>query len=259
MTLVRGMLLRGFGPTGSATPPNAPTLAVADNGDGTGAVATITGSTAGATNTVSVQAVTGLGTSTWTTGGSRVGNGTVALSLAVGFYWVRVVSELDGATAVSNLVYLYVSATTTAIHYEILEAVQAKIVGLALSGISSANVQIRKIAWDKDFPKPGVLISPMPEEINPGAGTNERDDIGYRVAVVVMRVSNQNVKQAEMNQFLLWRQRIDSALLNQRLSGTAAWRVITEPGGLYIPEAFKQQHDVSALIFRVFVRRDRNI
>lgn len=99
MTRVVANLLRGFGPSGGSAPAS-PTLAVSDNGDGT-ATATITGSSATATNTVYYQQA---GAAGWTSGGSRIGNGTVTLSLSNGRYFGYVSSLLDGSTAVSNVV-----------------------------------------------------------------------------------------------------------------------------------------------------------
>ena len=61
-------------------------LAIADNGDGTGGVATVTGSV-GALTTVYYATFSGsMGSLTWTSAGSRTGDGTLALSLPVGYY-----------------------------------------------------------------------------------------------------------------------------------------------------------------------------
>jgi|GEM_PF-3866914 len=98
MTRIVGALLRQFGPTSGTptTPPASPTLALVDKADGSGAVATISGSTPGATNTVYTASWGGVGTLTWTARGSRAGNGTVDLSLPPGIYLAYVVSVLDG-------------------------------------------------------------------------------------------------------------------------------------------------------------------
>lgn len=95
-----------FGSQGgsSGTPVATPVLAVADAGDGTGGTATVSGATAGTTNTLYSQLV---GSSTWVARGSRTGDGTIAISPnpGVGFYWWKVVST-DGTTnALSNVVF----------------------------------------------------------------------------------------------------------------------------------------------------------
>jgi hypothetical protein len=85
-----------YGGGGIATP----TLAVVDQGDGTGATATIADGSATATNTVYASQD---GT-TWTAVGSLVGNGTVDLSLAVGRWWVYV-HAVEGAATANSIVH----------------------------------------------------------------------------------------------------------------------------------------------------------
>jgi hypothetical protein len=77
-----GLLGRGFGATGAGSPPATPTLAWADDTDGTGGTATIAASTAGSTNQLYYMLRTG---SLWTLGGTRTGNGTIALTLIAAF------------------------------------------------------------------------------------------------------------------------------------------------------------------------------
>jgi hypothetical protein len=102
MTRFIGALLKQFGPTsggGGETCINPPILTFADNGDGTGGVATISGATAGTTNTVWVSPYSRAGL-VFTNDGQRGGNGTVDLTLAVGDY-IAYVSSTDG-TCVSD-------------------------------------------------------------------------------------------------------------------------------------------------------------
>lgn len=102
MVLQRTLVSRGFGALGSSGGGAiaSPTLAVADNGDGTGAVATITGSENGSvTNTVYVW-----DGDSWEDSGDRTGNGTVSLSLAIGKYWAYVQSDDGASFSLSNLV-----------------------------------------------------------------------------------------------------------------------------------------------------------
>lgn len=80
-------------------PPNTPTLTVADNGNGTGATATISGSSAGSSNTVEVSKIGVDGALTQTAFGPRTGDGTVALSLSDGPYVATVTSSLNGLYA----------------------------------------------------------------------------------------------------------------------------------------------------------------
>lgn len=88
---------------GGGSPPAAPGLSVADNLNGTGATAAITGSTPGSTNAVYVAAALGLaGSVNGTITGTRSGDGDVSLVLADGLYAAWCVSTLAGQTAASN-------------------------------------------------------------------------------------------------------------------------------------------------------------
>lgn len=92
------------------TPPATPTITFADDGDGTGGTLTIADGDAGVTNTAFYQSPWG---TSWTSGGSRSGNGTVALTLTAGRYYVYVVAEDgDGCTTVSAPLAIAVTSST---------------------------------------------------------------------------------------------------------------------------------------------------
>ncbi len=107
-----------------------PTISVADNGDGTGGVATIAGTEAGSTNTVYVAPATG--PPAFASEGNRSGDGTVNRGLANGTYWAYVTSVGASGTVSSQLVFFTVSggtdpariATTLPV---VLEAVAARL------------------------------------------------------------------------------------------------------------------------------------
>lgn len=227
-------------------------LAITDNADGT-ATATISGS-AGGTVTVYSQAHSGeLGTGTWTSRGSRTGNGTISITLAAGYYWWKAVESSD----VAPLVYQNLTDGTEAVWYRCLTGVQAVIQGLSLTGISSGQVYVRKVPWDRDITKPGIIVCPVKETSDPKAGTNERDDIGYGVHVVLIRASNQD---AEVNLALHLKQReqISRALRHQPLAGVSEiYTVFIEPGPVIDPVSFAQQYDVQALVARCISREVR--
>lgn len=113
MSLV-GLLGRGFYDPSTGVSLDAPLLTVADNGDDSGAIATISGSSIGTTNTVRVAAFTRTArTLAWSDGGSRSGDGAVALSLAAGVeYLAIVISELGDMIEVSDLVGFAVTSGT---------------------------------------------------------------------------------------------------------------------------------------------------
>ncbi len=103
-------ILRGLG--SALSPPVAPTLAVSDNGDGTGGIATISGSSANSLNSVYYTQVTGQGTLTRTLAGTRTGDGTLALTQQGAYIW-EVISSIGGASNISRLVYRALTAPST--------------------------------------------------------------------------------------------------------------------------------------------------
>jgi hypothetical protein len=82
---------------------NTPTLPTpSDNQDGTGAVATVSGSSEGTTNTVYYAPY---GSTSWTNGGDREGDGTVDFSITtIGKYWAYIHSESVDGVSVSTVV-----------------------------------------------------------------------------------------------------------------------------------------------------------
>lgn len=104
--LMGAFLLIGTPGAGNASPPATPTLSVRDNADGTGATATITGSTAGSANAVDTVRIGTGGTLVWTSH-NRTGDGTLALPLANGQYLAIVSSSLAGATAAPSNAYQF--------------------------------------------------------------------------------------------------------------------------------------------------------
>jgi hypothetical protein len=108
---VIGALLRQFGPvSGGGTPPAAPVLSV--NSDGT--VVTVAGSDSDTTNDVYARRINaGYGSSPWVLAGSRFADGTVALALDPGAYWLYDLSSNSGGAAISNVAYALVGTDQT--------------------------------------------------------------------------------------------------------------------------------------------------
>lgn len=94
----------GGGGGGAIVLPATPTITL------NGQIVTVSGSSAGSTNTIYAQpAVTG-STSSPGPKGVRTGDGDVALNLAPGAYWIYCQSALTTGVAISNLVYLVIAA-----------------------------------------------------------------------------------------------------------------------------------------------------
>jgi hypothetical protein len=86
--------------------PDAPVLSVTDNGNGSGAMATVSGSDTGTTNTVYTALV---GATSWTAKAVISGDGSDALSLTIGQYWAKVESAGSGGVTTGNVVNFWVT------------------------------------------------------------------------------------------------------------------------------------------------------
>lgn len=205
-----------------------PVLTIADDADGSGGTATVAGSTGGTTNTLYSQTINGeLGSATWTSRGSRTGDGTISVSISspTTYYWWKLVSTDGSDTDVSNLVYQPLTDGTEAVHYRFMLAIQARLQGLtfaAQSGggsIASADIVVRKVAIDQEghIPdKPCILIAPgAREKINHAGGTNIRDEVSYPVGIVILAADNRALT-TNLAAHLKWREQIVRALENFR-------------------------------------------
>lgn len=258
------LLLLGFGAGVSPSPPDAPTLAVADDGDDTGATATISDSSAGSANVVYTRAVSGgLGSSAWVNSGNRTGDGTVSLDLAAGYYMAYVESTLNSQTSSSNVVYFVVTTGGDAVLIKCWDAVLARLQLMTFAGMNVANFTKRKIPYNRKLTeseaKPGAFITPVPETQNPREGTNLRDDVGYGIAIVVIRVSNEDLT-SNIDSTVLWRQQINKAFRNQRLDGVVENTNCTvEPGSIFNPAHFGEGYDVFSMTVRCWCRETRGL
>lgn len=228
---------------GGSTPPNTPTLTVADNGDGTGAVATVAASSAGSTNTVYTAPWSTAGNNlTWTAATSRTGDGTVALALADGFYVARVESMLAGLPAVQGATWdepLF-QVTGGATFNSVAAALAAKLVtilqgmaGTSLPGIGTNSIRRRKTAYlndfsgiiplpaDKQFSLPALVVCYFDQfDIPPEEGPQDRDAIYVPITFVFAQETQgySTPSEALDDQFLTWQEVVLSTF--EHLRGT---------------------------------------
>jgi hypothetical protein len=131
--------------------PSVPTLVVTDNGDGTGATATISGADAQTTNTVyySMRARV----LSWANGGNRVGNGNISISLDIGSYFFYVVSQNGiGCQSISLIVTLAVTdGSAKAILVRVLDAVTSELNGAVSGAFSKVFTAVRSYDATRDF------------------------------------------------------------------------------------------------------------
>lgn len=233
------LLIGQAGSGGGGPAPTTPSLAISPNDDGT-ATATISGSTANSTNTIDVvQLGSGDGGAAWTNAGSRTGDGSITLTLGNGSYLATCESSLGGVAANSpSGPFLFSitggAATTTynSPHAAVAHSVQQTIIGLIgtkITGVAADSVRVRKVPSAVDFSGdnplpagkhayPGILIVYGDRERDL-AGVNDRDDIGFPLAVVFAAkdVDSRGVSDLEDNddQYLTWRKVISDVLRNQ--------------------------------------------
>lgn len=169
---------------GGGSAPSVPTLTIVDNGDDTGAVATIAGADSGTTNTVYVAAY---GSSVWSSAGSRTGNGTVALDLDAGVYAGYVVSS-NGQRVVSSIVVFSVTTGAETDIDKILTAMKAMIDGENYHDANGDLVETRTpiteypIKWINQDAA-GIVILPEGDPATPN--TTGSNSVTYNITVAI--------------------------------------------------------------------------
>jgi hypothetical protein len=240
------------------------TATYTDQQDGTGVTVTIAGGLVGDTHVVYTQAFSGgLGSAgTWTNSGNRTGNGTIDLSLTNGHYFGYI---LTNSTTLTGVEYFVSSDGTDSVHYRCLDAVRSRILLCDLDGLADASVVIRQLPSDRGFDDgtydlPGIVISQIGvENQSPGEGTNVRDDVQYPVTITILAAGNQDLV-TNQEKYLKWREQINRALRNQRLTGVnEVYRVTVTPGPITSPNAHWNNYYHSQLIVRCVSREVRGL
>jgi hypothetical protein len=243
----------------------APTLELVDNGDGTGATATIGDVAAESATTVFVRSFSGElgGTSDWIVRGARAGSGTLALDLPPGHYLAYAATSADSMRLTSTVVYFAVTDGLEAIHARCLDAVQARIRLLLLDGLTDERIIVEKVpvvrAMGDDIELPVIVLTPQRAVTPAEAGTNGADDVHYDVLVTIVDRDNQEPTLVEkLDQHLLWRQQIAKAFRNQRLPGVPeVINAAVDPAEGLQEHAWRRELMVSALRLRFTSRESR--
>jgi hypothetical protein len=243
----------------------APTLGIVDNGDGTGATATIADVASGSSTTVFVRSFSGElgGTSDWVAKGARAGSGTLALDLPPGHYLAYAAMAVDSLRLTSTVVYFVVTDGLEAIHARCLDAVQARIRLLLLDGLTDERIIVEKVpvvrAMGDEIELPVIVLTPQRAVNSAEAGTNGADDVHYDVLVTIVDRDNQEPTLVEkLDQHLLWRQQIAKAFRNQRLQGVPeVINAAVDPAEGLQEHAWRRELMVSALRLRFTSRESR--
>lgn len=242
-------------------PITAPTLSVADNAaTPTGVVATLAGGHASATNTVSYQRVTNeVSAGTWSTLGSRTGNGTVSGTLAKGYYWFKCESVYSGETVLSNLAIQRVTDGADSVLVQCLDAIVATVQLLGLEDAGSAALRVYGQVFRNMHlvTKPAILCCLDGLTPSENGGTNLRDDCSYPILVEIW---DAGACEEKGHLYAKWYQDIWRALRNQRLAGvTEVYVVNVEPQNAVDENLPNWQHWKGGLVVRPIAREVRGL
>lgn len=262
--------------TGSS--PASLTLSVADNGDGTGGMASIVGARASATVSLFLSPFSGgLGAAgSWTPSGQRTGNGTIGITAPPGHYFAYAVAAAADPPAVSAPVYVALTDNTQSPHYQCLLAAQARVQALSLPGLAAESVIWRKLPLDRllgasqPTSLPCVLLTPVKESMDPAQGLSALDDVVYGVQCTIVAADNQEpTLQANFAQYTLWRWKIAMAFRLQSLTGVTVkvggqpqpgiYNAYVEPAEVVLPAAWSANLYASALLLRFVSREPRGL
>jgi len=236
-------------------------LTIADNQNGTGTVATFTGSDPASSNAlfaVDVPSLTlGIGVPAWVSYGTRIGDGTIAMPVPPGYFWAYATNQL-GAGFITVIPPVLFSATLSPLSWwdQIANAAQAKIQALGLAGISSKNVMVRMLPWPPVESYPCVYLVEENEQETLQVSTNLTDDKEYPVRVLFKDRADAAGYDRKRTTYNLWRQQILTAFENRRLPGVpSVYMCKVQPTVMIDPNLPQYQFVVSGMTLR-FVNRE---
>lgn len=233
------------------------TLTVTDSQNGGGGVATISGVGAGDSVTLYRASYDGsLTAKTWTSSGSRVGPGTIAVSASIGFYHWMAINEADNS--ISPLVKKKLSSGQDTFD-GIWDAVIERIKSLELDGIADSSILKRWVPKPLSIdPRPAIYVSPIGFEADRQVVLNMQDT-GYPIYVVIT-ANAENDMAKDTRKRLGWRRRIRLSLISQPLEGTGVWDAAFIPDAVIDPASFLSESMwASPMGFHFFIRESRGI
>jgi len=179
-------LIGTYDPTGS--PPPTPTLAITDNGDGTGATYAITGSDGTSTNNVYALLS---GASSWVLVGTETGDGSGTAAVSNGAYWWYMISQTGGGqVATAPFLALTSSSQPTSVKMGIGNILRTDLVITSQLdvydfGIGDQPAIFGQATAPKDasnLQKPLITLRQLP-------GTPTGEDRSHRASLVTVEVS----------------------------------------------------------------------
>lgn len=192
------------------------------------------------------------------------GSNTGTRELSVGFYLLMAVGTVsdNGGEPAASVVYLPITNTATkAVQDRIHNAVKQLILLLNLPDIEDVNVVEKWLPQQLTAganPVPQVQIVPMNGVNFPGI-MNNRDDVGYPLAILFIDKQNQDYV-ANKTRNLLWLEIVSKAIRFQRLAGVSESLYAEPEQWININEQmFGSQFYVGVLGFRFRARETRGM
>lgn len=244
-------------------------LAITDNADGTGGVATVSG-VGLATVTLDVGHFGGVpGPVAFDHEYTRVNDGTIPLPLSPGFYFAyATVSLIAGQISLFGMQYFALTKAADAVQYRAMQAVRARLQSMLLDGIDPASIVVKKIPLPRivdprglAVPMPAIIVSPVKESLDAKAGVNALDDVTLPVLVTLVEPDNQEATlAANLDRHTKWRERIERAFHNQRLPGVPEIYVgAVEPGNPLDGPSWSNNLYASGLLLKFTARVPRGL
>lgn len=205
------------------------TLAITDNANGTGGVATISGSLGGNV-ALYRRTVAASSLSIPTQVSSRFGDGTITGLSALGYYsWYAIEAE----SITSNTVFQPMTANGDSIYDRCLVMLKDRIDGLQLTTIGGQAVgtYIRQLGSMADVSLPCILLMIADQIPELMGGGNMRDIYGYRIAGVIVE-STAPESDENRDRYLMWHEKVHRRTDQQRwdLRVPELDRVEVQPG-----------------------------
>lgn len=229
-------------------------LVITDNKDGTGATATITGST-GATNQVYISRVNGqCGSLAFALAATRVGDGNVTFLPPQKGLWFGYV--LSGG-ALTNLYYFSVTDGRDSVATRVRRAV--------VSTLQLLQYPFAQNVYEQIFPDESNLVFPCAVCTVDGVSETQQgpfsvlDNIGRPVKVMICDRSDR-YDHGNLPNYELWRQAADRCFREQQLAGVPeSIQCTIEPYTIIDPKLPEYQFAVTAFTVRALCREPRGV
>lgn len=227
-------------------------IAFTDNGDGTGGIFAITGSSGG-TNTLWVSMFQGSNNAPFVNAGSRVGDGSIAFATDAGPGIAFVITDNSGTLSVSDPKRFRVTSGASSLHMRCAIAIREWILSMNIPGvptepelhtITKVGARLETILAERDpIGTSCVYYIPVIETHTPA--DNVFNSVRYPVQVILLIESGQNL-HAGLEDILHYRELMHLGI-EQLNDVPEVHDTIIQPGAIVDPGRWVQNYDASIL------------